>query len=42
MDQSDIPAQNSVHRQVEFDKALRPKVGLGIMILNEYDEVLCS
>ena len=26
----------------EFDKALRPRVGLGIMILNEFDEILCS
>ena len=26
----------------EFDKAKRPRVGLGIMILNEFDEILCS
>lgn len=26
----------------EFDKAKRPKVGLGIMLLNEFDEVLVS
>ena len=27
---------------MEFDKAKRPRVGLGIMLLNEYDEVLVS
>ena len=26
----------------EFDKNLRPRVGLGVMILNEYDEIICS
>ena len=26
----------------EFDKTKRPKLGLGVMILNEYDEVITS
>eukprot|EP00347_Sterkiella_histriomuscorum_P013977 403362634 len=26
----------------EFDKSRRPKVGCGLMILNEFDEVLCG
>lgn len=26
----------------EFNIAKRPKLGIGVMILNEYDEVLCS
>lgn len=25
-----------------FDKEKRPKLGIGVMILNEYDEVVCS
>ena len=25
-----------------FDKEKRPKLGIGVMILNEHDEVLCS
>lgn len=25
-----------------FDKEKRPKLGVGVMILNEHDEVLCS
>jgi 8-oxo-dGTP pyrophosphatase MutT (NUDIX family) len=27
---------------MEFDKDKRPKLGIGVMILNEYDEVICS
>ena len=26
----------------EFDKNMRPKVGVGVMIVNEFDEVLLS
>ena len=28
--------------QIGFDKEKRPKVGVGVMILNEFDEVLVS